>query len=86
MNPHTYWNSLLIVFSVVTIALILFSFYLLYKIKNEQIFQVTPESKNTPNLINDNLLERVTESFDIKSTNHEKIKSGAYSYKDPSVN
>jgi len=85
INPHQHWKRLLHIFSIFLLILIIFSFYLLYKIKNQQIFQATDKSVITPNLINEKLLKKVTESFDTKLIKEKEIKEGLGSYKDPSI-
>lgn len=85
INPHIYWNNLLYFFSVVLVLLVLFSFYLLYKIKNQQIFQINPVSTESPLLIDEKILDKVTESFDIKAIKEKESKEGLYLYKDPSI-
>ena len=86
LNPHNHWKNLLYVFLVIIITLIIFSFYLLYQIKNQQIFQITPPSTGLSSLMNEKLLEKVNESFDIKLIKTKEIQNGLTSYKDPSIN
>lgn len=85
VNPHIYWNSLLYMFFVIIIILILFSLYLLYEIKNQQIFQITPLSTESPSLINEKLLNEVNESFDNNLIKQKEIKDNINPYKDPSL-
>lgn len=84
VNPHVYWRNLLYIFFILVIGLILFSFYLLYEIKNEQIFQIVPKNTNPPSLMNEKLFKKVTESFDEKAINIKNIKDGVTTYRDPS--
>ena len=85
-NPHVYWNSLIYVFLVAILILIVFSFYLLFKIKNQQILQITPATTETPSLINEKLLKKVNESFDAKLVKQKEVQSGLNTYEDPSIN
>jgi len=85
VNPHIHWKNLLYVFFIIIIILVLFSFYLLFEIKNQQIFQVTPPSAGLSSLINEKLLNKVTESFDNKLIKEKEIKNSLTSYKDPSI-
>ncbi|MFA6251303.1 MAG: hypothetical protein WC603_01605 [Candidatus Paceibacterota bacterium] len=85
-NPHTDWRILLDIFFLVVVVLILFSFYLLYTIKNQQVFQIEPKSDETPTMINEKLLEKINNSFEQKSIKAREIKDGSKSYKDPSIN
>jgi hypothetical protein len=85
INPHIYWIILVQFFLWMSFFLIIFSFYLLYKIRNEQLFQVSPTySENPPSLINEKLLERVTDSLEKKEIKNKEIESGVYSFSDPS--
>lgn len=86
INPHNHWRVLLRIFFVIVIILVLFSFYILYKIKNKQVFQIKTNSTDQALLINEKLLEKVTESFTHKSIKEKEIKDGSKKYKDPSIN
>lgn len=85
VNPHVHWNNLLYVFFTIIILLIIFSFYLLSEIKNQQIFQITSPSAELSSLINEKLLNSVNESFDIKLIKEKEIKEGQVIYRDPSI-
>ena len=85
INPHNHWKVLLYVFFTIIIILIILSLFFLYKIKNQQIFQVRSKATEMSNLIDDKLLKKVTESFNNKLIKSKEIKNGDYSYKDPSV-
>lgn len=85
-NPHIYWNNLLYLFFLAILILLIFSFYLLYKIKNQQILQITPSVTETPSLINEKLLKKINESFDSKLIKEKEIQEGGVTYKDPSMN
>lgn len=86
LDPHVYWNNLLYIFSIIVVFLIIFSFYILYQIKNQQIFQIAPVSTDTHSLINEKLLNIVNSSFDAKKAKEKEIQDGLDSYKDPSIN
>jgi len=85
MNPHAHWVSLLNMFFIIITILILFSFFLLYKIKTQQIFQVKTQIEVSPSIINEKLLNRVNEFFNNKSIKEKEIREGIKSYKDPSL-
>jgi len=85
MNPHVYWRNILYMFFVTMVVLILFSLYFLFNIKNQEIFQITPKSTKSPSLMNEKLLNKITESFDIKLIKEKEIKDGLILYKDPSL-
>jgi len=85
INPHNHWNILQYIFLIIISMLIIFSLYLLINIKNQQALQLAPDFKNPPSLVNEKLLNKVMESFDIKAQKEKEIKSGTISYKDPSI-
>ena len=86
INPHVHWKNLIYIFFILIIILILFSFYLLFEIKNQQVFKVVSPATESPNLMNEALLKKVTKSFDDKLIKQKEIQDGLYSYKDPSLN
>lgn len=85
INPHTHWAGLLNMFFIVVTILILFSFFLLYKIKTQQIFQVKEKIEVSPSIINEKVLNRVNEFFENKSIKENEIKNGLKTYEDPSL-
>lgn len=86
INPHHHWRNLLYIFLLIIILLILFSFYVFYKMRNQQELEIKPKSTKSPSLINEKLLNKVTESFENKSLKEKEIKEGLVIYKDPSMN
>ncbi len=85
INPHKHWAFLLYLFSVVVILLIVFSLYLLYEIKNEQIFQVKINTETKGIILKEKELRGIIESFDEKAIKEQKIIDSAPAYKDPSI-
>jgi type VI protein secretion system component VasK len=85
INPHLHWRNLLYIFFMIMAVLILFSFYLLYQIKNQQIFQSAPTTALSPNLMNEKLLNEINKSFDIREVKQNEIKDAINTYKDPSL-
>jgi hypothetical protein len=85
MNPHIYWINLLYAFLFVVVGLILFSLYLLSEIKNQQIFQITPNSANKPTIMDDKLFDKMIETFNKKIVKQKEIENGFFEYKDPSL-
>jgi|GEM_PF-1979347 len=86
INPHKYWNILLYLFLIITILIVIFSVYLLYQIRNQQIFQVEYVKKEQANLINENKLKEITESFEFRAIKEKQLKEGLVLFKDPGVN
>lgn len=85
INPHKHWILLLQFFSIGVLTLIVFSVYVLYKIKNDQIFQTASVLLDNNKSIKEDLLKNVTESFKIKSKNETEIINNPSSYPDPSL-
>lgn len=78
VNPHVHWRNLLYLFILAAFFLIIFSFYLMSQIKNQQIFQITSSTTTQPSLINEKLYNKVIESFKPHSLD-------LSSYQDPSI-
>lgn len=85
VNPHKHWQALLYFSSSVVVLLILFSLYLLYEIKNEQIFQVKVDSETKETLLKESSLNNVINTFDNKGTKEKIIIESPARYKDPSI-
>lgn len=85
MNPHKQWNALLYLFFIITSLLILFSLYLLYKIKNEEIFQVVAEQQNAPTVLKEDLLRNINNLSEKKLKRTAETNNNASVYSDPSL-
>ena len=85
INPHNHWRILLYIFFLMIIVLIIFSFYLLYEVKNQQFSQVTIKPTENSVLINEKLLKKINDSFTTKQVNEKEIKEGIKTYQDPSI-
>jgi hypothetical protein len=85
INPHKHWKMLLWSFLIVVSFLIIFSLYLLYKIKKEQIFQSSSANKNATSILKENLLKNVTDSFDKKTQKESDLITNPPVFSDPSV-
>ena len=85
LNPHKHWKVLLGIFSLVAFLLVVFSFYLLYKIKTEQIFRAVPASNAGVTILKEKLIKSVTETFDQRALKEKSIKSTPSPYSDPSL-
>ncbi len=85
INPHKHWIILLWSFFIITILLIVFSLYMLYQIKNEQVFQVAPIVKVNSSLLKEQLLRDVIASFEAKAKKESSLKINPPIYKDPSI-
>jgi len=84
INPYHHWSMLIQAFLILTLCLIIFGFYLLYKIRSDTVFQVTPSSSSTPSLVKEELLDKVTDIFKRKELKSLDIKSEKISFPDPS--
>lgn len=84
MNPHKHWIFMLYLFFTLVSVLILFSIYLLYKIKEERIFQVDLNQNNTQTLLKDDLLKKITDLQDRKAQKIQDTINNPSFYKDPS--
>ena len=85
INPHKHWNFLIYTFFSLVLALMLFSFYLLYEIRNDKIFQVTLTEDENQNLLKESLLETTLNTYKNKAAKIAEIKSGGTVYGDPSL-
>jgi len=85
VNPHNHWNFLLYLFSIIIIFLIIFSFYLLYEIRNDQIFQVKIDQPDNTTLLKESLMKSTVETFELKSQKINEIRKGTTVYNDPSL-
>ncbi len=85
INPHKHWNFLIKIFFILVLALIIFSVYLLYEIKNEQIFQVTLNQQENKTLLKENILKTVLGDFSNKEAKRLEIKDNPSLYSDPSL-
>jgi|GEM_PF-4801219 len=84
INPYKNWKFLLSIFFILIFILILFSLFLIYKIKKGQIFQVTIEQIDKKSLLDENLLKKTTEYQNRKIEKLNSINSSLI-YKDPSL-
>lgn len=85
INPHKHWMALLYIFLISILILISISLYLLYEIKNEQIFQITIEQDNNQTLLKEDLLKKTTETYNAKAKRLIEMKNNFSSYNDPSL-
>lgn len=85
INPHKHWMVLLYIFLISILILISISLYLLYEIKNEQIFQVTVEQNNNQTLLKEDLLKKTTDTYNTKAKRLIEMKNNFSSYNDPSL-
>lgn len=76
ISPHKHWIVFLRAFSVIIIALIIFSFYLFFQITNEQVYEITSVLPNKKSVLKEKLLKEVIESFDKKALKTIELKGG----------
>ena len=84
INPHKHWIIMLLSFLIIGGLLIVFSLYILYKIKNEQIFQSSPNTNTSSSNLKENLIKQVSEIFEKKVQKTSEIKNNPPVFKDPS--
>ena len=84
INPHKHWAFLLGIFFTLSSILILFSLYLLYQIKNDQIFQVKVVSEEKKSLLDESLLKKNTDINKLKEDKILELNNNPFPYKDPS--
>jgi magnesium-transporting ATPase (P-type) len=85
LNPHRHWRVLLEVFFGAVILLVFFSLFLLYQIKNDQIFQASPTIQDSNPSIKQDLLKKVDDSFTQKALKEKELKENPPIYRDPSL-
>ncbi len=84
-RPHHDWRIVIRAFFVCGIGLILMSFYLSYKINNEEIFNSNNKGGGEGLVtINQKSLEKVLASFQANEEKIKKIKTGQFTDLDPS--
>jgi len=84
INPHLHWIYLLRFFIFISIILILFAFYLFYRIKTDKVFVIDNVEPNKKVILKENLLKNIEDMFLNKENNLTKIKNGEIFFKDPS--
>ena len=85
INPHRHWILIVHTFFVLSFILIVGSFYLLYKIENEQFVQVIDLPSSQKTLLKDGLLKSITENMQIKISHTQNLISKPVLFKDPSI-
>ncbi|HAQ02328.1 hypothetical protein A2467_01690 [Candidatus Nomurabacteria bacterium RIFOXYC2_FULL_36_8] len=85
INPYKQWMTLLYTFFVIVFICILSSFYLLYEIKNDKIFQVKVEQVEKKSLLKEDLLKKTINLYDTKFKKETDLISNPPVFKDPSL-
>ena len=85
INPHKHWIFVLYTFFILVSILIIFSLYLLYKIKEEKVFQVEINQSSTQSLLKESLLKKTTDLQDEKAQKVINLMNNPPVYKDPSL-
>lgn len=85
VNPHRHWIYILNFFFVMLFLLVVSSFYLLYEIKNDNIFngKLDLYSKNVLISRNEKLLNNVKNYFNLKAQKMESLKNDKLQLEDP---
>lgn len=84
INPEDDWKIVLKIYFTIIIVLTIFSLYFLYKIKNEDLFQINQNTNNNPTSIDQKILDSILTSFEEKNKRVEDIKLGNKFFIDPS--
>lgn len=85
LDPHKQWGIIVKVFFGIVILLIFFSLFMLYQIKNDQIFQATPTIQDSNPSIKQDLLKKTEDLFNNKSVREKEVKENRVIFKDPSL-
>jgi hypothetical protein len=85
INPHKHWSMLLAVSFLSSIFLIAVSVYLLYGIKNDQIFNSYQKAEGKSGVINESLLKNFQDYVSSKEKVGNNLKLNPINYKDPSI-
>lgn len=85
INPHKHWAIILSVFFISVIALVIFSLFLLYEIKNDKFSQTVRSESVSKSAINQTLFDKVMADFNHKSQRLEELKTTPEVIKDPSL-
>ena len=85
INTHKHWRILIFIFFLIVFLLIIFSFYILYQIKNDQIFQVNKVESNQKSVLKEDLLKKTTSLFETKNKKQIDISNNTSYYNDPSL-
>lgn len=85
VNPHLSWIILLRFVFAIIIILMGGSLYLMYQIKNDQIFNKNYEPEIPTSVLDKNLLDKVNKIFSNRDANKDVIESNDLLYKDPSL-
>lgn len=84
-NPHKHWMILLLIFLILVVCLIMFSLYLLFQIRGDQVFQVKPTLDDKPTILKEDLLKNVTQIFEEKAKKENDLSTNPPFYRDPSL-
>jgi len=85
INPHKHWVRILGVFAIVIIGLIIFSFYVLFEIKNDRFSKDSFIRKEDKAILKEDLLKEVLDSLYKKSLKEKQIRTEQVLYEDPSL-
>jgi hypothetical protein len=78
IRPHEHWGILVHLSLFFVIVLVFFAFYLLWQIKNQQVFQIEIKTDKNTELINEKLLDEVSKSFELKLLQETEIRNNSF--------
>lgn len=74
INPHKHWKVFLHLFAMITLVFVIFSFYLFFKIENEQVYESITVSPDKKIILKEKLLKQVLDSFEQKAKKTLELK------------
>jgi hypothetical protein len=83
INPDHDWQTALKIYFFMSLILIVFSFYFLNKIKNDEFFHTVSDSKESLVGVDQKMLDNILTSFKNKEEIIQSIKSGGRVLSDP---
>ena len=85
INPHRGWRNLVWFAIFYGFMLIVFSMYLYFQIKNDNIFNVKQSDETKSEIIKQDILEKILNDFKEKENMSTQILEGNIKFIDPSI-
>ena len=84
-DKNKVWKSILLIFTIINVCVIIFSWYLFFQISNGGIFNIKQDINVSVETINRKLLKDTITAFEIKENEFEKLKVSGPGVVDPSL-